>query len=66
MHLQQFFRPDHAGTLAPSQAEIDRIVMQHACSLSRLDMQGCLRPSLKLPAYILKASPHAEVLNVDI
>jgi len=25
-------------------------------------MKGSLRPSLKLPAYILKASPHAQVL----
>ncbi len=36
--------------------------MQYACSLSRLDMKGSLRPPLKLPAYILKASPHAQVL----
>ena len=60
-HLQHFFRPDHSGALAPTAAEIDCIVMQYACSLSRLDMNGCLRSSLKLPSYILKASPHAQV-----
>jgi hypothetical protein len=60
-NLQHFFRPDHSGTLAPTAAEIDCIVMQYACSLSRLDMNGCLRLSLKLPSYILKASPHAQV-----
>ena len=37
--------------------------MQHACSLSRLDLKGCLRPSLTLPSFILKASPHAQVLT---